>query len=231
MKKDDSTGCLPLILSCILFLLMALAFIPFSVIFILLLPFGINAFELMDKIGSKKSNEIKEDSENPALSKFITNFNYNNRTNFNANAKVVDLCKESTKCLIYYLTNKDSIIQTPITPNGYITLHNHKYRDIGRRPQNSTHKLNECNLGELVEAVKKNDLILFYTSLFNTPSDAFSLENKISIAKNIKSNNHVNVTILSTYIDTDELWSNEFILDNGMLKMKCRDYGCASDFE
>lgn len=227
MKKDNSTGCLSLIL----LLLMIIMFIPFSVIFVLLLPFGINLFELMDKIVDKKSNEKKEeDSNNPTYSKFITDFNYNNRTSFNTNHRTTDLCKESTRCIVYYLNTPNCVMSTQIPPCGYITLHNYRYRNIGQYPQNSIYKLNECNLVSLVEAVKSNDIKSFYISLFNTPSSAFPLENKISIAQNIKSNNYVNITILTTYLDTDELWSNTFILENDTLRMKCRDYGSASDF-
>lgn len=227
MKKNESNGCFALILACVVYLILALAFIPCIVMFILLLPFGINTFEILSKIGRWG----KKETDSFQISQFISNYNYNNSTNYIVNTIKVDLYQEFSECMIHYLTTQKSIITTTIEPCGYITLFNYNYRYIEKRPKNCIHKLNTCNLKGLVNAVETNNIKLFYNSLFSIPIHTFSLENKISIAQNIKNKSYVNIVILTRYLDTNELWSNTFILENGVLSMKTRDLGCVSDYD
>lgn len=182
MKKNESNGCFALILACVVYLILALAFIPCIVMFILLLPFGINTFEILSKIGRWG----KKETDSFQISQFISNYNYNNSTNYIVNTIKADLYQEFSECMIHYLTTQKSIITTTIEPCGYITLFNYNYRYIEKRPKNCIHKLNTCNLKGLVNAVETSNIKLFYNSLFSILFTLFHWKTKYQSLKTLK---------------------------------------------
>ncbi len=206
------------------------------VISVFTLPFGINIFELMSSKSdivkdNKSSNSVNEFNEHAKYMDFIENFNRLNQTHYSVSPQT--LVTEFVKCIIAYINEaKYSLPKEDSEFNGWITLPNYRCRGGNDKYKNSkVYKLNTCNLFELTEKVETQDIQGFYTVIFEIPLYTFALEKKLAVASYIKNYKFIKIDVMTTYLDTREVWSNTFILANNQLTMKCRDWGDMSKFE
>ena len=201
-------------------------------IFVLILSYFIYiiAYAIYTKFRDKnKTPKVNWDVEvNTRYKEFILQFNNLNNTNYSTSG---DLTKVFNKCLLDYIFTEHYILPKKFNERHLygISLNNYRYRN--EFYNTGKYRINDCNLYELCECARKQDLKSFYFSLFNIPIETFELEEKVSAAKLVKNEETIKVSIYTEYIDTHGLWVNSFTITGQSIELKTRDLGDASKYE